>query len=114
MIHISKNECVGCGICANICPEGIEMAGGKARIKNENAECLKDAANACPRGAMLLDEEESNDENTNADFNQDYGRSRRMGQGRGMGAGRGRGLGIGPRDGRGKGRGGGGQGRDGR
>jgi len=43
MTKIDENKCVGCGICANICSEGIEMAGGKARIKNENADCLKDA-----------------------------------------------------------------------
>lgn len=32
------------------------MTEGKARIKNEKAECLKDAANACPREAVLLDD----------------------------------------------------------
>lgn len=106
MVRIDETGCVGCGICANICPEGIEIAGGKARIKNENAECLKDAANACPRGAIILGGEkaESNKEDSiNKGFNQGFG----SGQGRGMGAGRG--LGIGPRDGRGRGRGGGGR-----
>jgi len=100
MVSINKNRCVGCGICANICPEGIEMVAEKAKIKNENAECLKTAADACPKKAIILNEENSNDENKSYDYNP------RMGQGRGLGAGRGRGLGIGPKDGRGSGRGG--------
>ena len=40
MPKIIKDKCVGCGICANICPEGIGMVEEKARIKNENANCL--------------------------------------------------------------------------
>jgi len=101
---INENECTGCGICANICPEGIEMINRKAKIKNENAICLKDAANACPRKCILLDGKES-EESTNSNFNQGFG------QGQGMGQGQGRGMGAGPRDGRGGGRGGGGRGR---
>jgi len=96
MAEINQNKCMGCGICTNICLEGIEMINGKARIKNENAKCLKDAANACPSGAIVLD-------NMQREPIQDHT------QGRGMGAGSGRGLGIGPRDGRGRGRGGGGR-----
>jgi len=52
MIHISKNKCVGCGICANICPEGIEILNGRARIKDQNASCLKNVIMACPQGAI--------------------------------------------------------------
>ena len=111
MVKINQNKCVGCGICAGMCPEGVEIVNRKARIKDENAECLKDAANACPRGAITLngeDEKTEPSENTRAEFNR--GRGQGMGQGRGIGAGRGRGLGRGPRDGRGRGRGGGGRG----
>ena len=108
MVKIDESKCIGCGICANICPEGIEMIEGKAVIKDANAGCLKEAADACPRRAIILEGEneprESN-KDTKTEFNQ------RLGQrtGRGLGAGRGRGLGIGPRDGRGQGRGGGGR-----
>jgi Fe-S-cluster-containing hydrogenase component 2 len=35
MAKIMQEECVGCGVCANICPDGIEMINGKAKIKNE-------------------------------------------------------------------------------
>jgi len=105
MASINKNRCVGCGICANICPEGIEMIGGKAEIKDENAKCIKNAADACPKKAIILDGDNFNEGNVNINSNYNPG----MGQGRGMGAGRGKGLGRGPRDGRGGGRGGGGR-----
>jgi ferredoxin len=105
MARIDEARCAGCGICAGVCPEGIEMSGGKARIRNEKAACLRDAANACPTGALMLNEAMAGNKDAGTEFSQGYGR------GRGMGAGRGRGLGIGPRDGRGQGRGGGGRGR---
>jgi len=52
MISISKNKCVGCGICIDICPEGIEILDGRARIKNKNADCFKNATIACPQEAI--------------------------------------------------------------
>ena len=104
MLWVDKNRCVGCGICANRCPKGIEMVDGKARIKNENADCLRDAANTCPRGAILFDEEELKNEDTNS-LNQDYNQNNWMGQGAGQGRvfGTGRGMGRGGGMGRGRG-----------
>ncbi len=106
MVRIIQEECVGCGVCANICPDGIEMVNGKAKIKNEKAECLKEAADACPRNAILLDGKDSGNKELK---NNPLG----FGQGRGKGAGKGRGLGLGPRNGRGMGMGGGGRGKRG-
>jgi len=108
-IKIDEEKCTGCGICTNICPEGIEMVDGKARIKNENADCLKDTVTACPRRAIILDGGSFDNENINTNFNQNFG----SGGDRGMGQGKGRGMGIGPRDGSGGGRGGGGRGQGG-
>jgi ferredoxin len=102
MVKIIREECIGCGVCANICPDGIEMVDGKAKIKDENADCLKEAADACPRNAILLNGENSGNKKTNNN-------PVNFGQGRGMGKGKGRGLGLGPRNGRGMGRGGGGR-----
>jgi len=52
MLHISKNKCVGCGICVGICPEGIEILNGRARIKAQNVNCLKNVIMACPQEAI--------------------------------------------------------------
>jgi ferredoxin len=104
---INENQCTGCGICENICPEGIEMVDGIAKIKNQNTDCLKDAANSCPRKCIILEGNESEESNntSNNNFNQ--------GQGRGMEQGQGRGMGQGLRDGSGMGRGGDGRGQGG-
>ncbi|RLC38658.1 ferredoxin [Candidatus Falkowbacteria bacterium] len=47
-IEIEKNKCIGCGVCASVCPEGIEMINGVATIKNADADCLQNAAEVCP------------------------------------------------------------------
>jgi len=109
MTEIIEDNCLGCGICANICPEGIQMVEGKARIKDETTNCLKDAADACPVGAIILEGENggTKTETIRTGFNQEYRQG--TGQGRGLGAGQGRGLGRGSRDGRGGGHGGGGR-----
>ena len=52
MLHISKNKCVGCGICISICPEGVEILNGKAKIKIQNVNCLKNIIMACPQEAI--------------------------------------------------------------
>jgi len=52
MINISKNKCIGCGICINVCSKGIEILDGIARIKNKNKDCLKDAIIVCPQRAI--------------------------------------------------------------
>ena len=114
MAKIIQEKCVGCGICANICPDGIKMVSGKAKIKNEKVDCLKNAANACPRNAILLNGENSGDKKADdkpVGFGQGRGMGRGMrrrlgfGQGRGMGRGFGRGQWAGKGMGRGRGRG---------
>lgn len=107
-VRIDDARCIGCAICVNICSKGIKMEGRTAKIIDENAECLKDAAAACPQNAIILEEEDSKNQ-TDKTSNQNYNQYRPVGRGRGIGAGSGRGLGIGPRDGRGRGRGGGGR-----
>jgi len=47
-LKINQEECAGCGICARICPDGIEMKDGVAYIINDNSTCIKEAAESCP------------------------------------------------------------------
>ena len=47
---------MGCGICERVCPEGIEMKDGLAKIKDGNANCLKDAVKACPVECIILED----------------------------------------------------------
>jgi ferredoxin len=107
-VKIDKTRCSGCAICVNICPKGIKMVDEKAEIIDENAGCLKDAADACPQKAIVLNGEDYKNKTDKA-TNRNYNQYTPIGRGRGMGPGRGRGLGRGPRDGRGGGRGGGGR-----
>lgn len=64
-----REKCVGCGACAAICPKHWEMsADGKSKLKGstviegkhvlvlEDAECNKDAANACPVRCIIVEE----------------------------------------------------------
>lgn len=55
--HIDSNNCIGCGGCTSVCPEGdvLAMMGGKAVIVNGH-KCIGHAlcAEACPVGAITM------------------------------------------------------------
>lgn len=54
MVKIDKNKCIGCGLCAELCPEIFEIGeDGKAGVKKQKKlPCVKDAIEACPVGAI--------------------------------------------------------------
>ena len=53
MVKISKEKCIGCGLCASICPEVFEMEGSKAKVKEQkDMKCVDKAITDCPAKAI--------------------------------------------------------------
>ncbi|WP_024822113.1 MULTISPECIES: ferredoxin [Aminobacterium] len=58
-VTLDRNECIGCGVCAQICPEvfSLDEDAGVAKVmKPEGAECVRDAADSCPVGCISVEE----------------------------------------------------------
>mgnify|MGYP001613639168 CR=1 FL=1 len=58
---VDQNTCVGCGLCADTCPDVFQMDAGIAKVVADpvpdkaKASC-KDAADACPVEAIKVTE----------------------------------------------------------
>lgn len=58
---VIKEECIGCGLCEQICPEVFTMddEGTAEAIKGEvpadAEECAQEAADSCPTGAIEIE-----------------------------------------------------------
>ena len=58
-IFIDKEACIGCGLCAGICPSVFSMNNtGKSEVnkgvKDSDIENAKEAAEACPVNAIKI------------------------------------------------------------
>ena len=53
---VDKELCVSCGLCEQVCPEVFELGDdGTAQVKDDadlNADCIQDAVDQCPVGAI--------------------------------------------------------------
>ena len=55
MASVNKEKCIGCGACVSVCPDGFEIGDdGKAKVKNANAKCIKEAKETCPVEAISI------------------------------------------------------------
>ena len=56
-IKVDPNLCIGCGTCVAMCPDVFQMnSEAKAEaISQENTDCAKRAAEACPAQAIIVE-----------------------------------------------------------
>lgn len=58
MVSVDHKTCIGCGACASICESVFEMKDGKSHVKKGQDKskdpCVKEAADACPVGAIKV------------------------------------------------------------
>ena len=55
-LALDEQQCIGCGMCACVCPHGVlVMNGRKAKIADRNG-CMEcgGCANNCPTGAVTV------------------------------------------------------------
>lgn len=61
-VKVNKDACIGCGACASICPEVFELNDEglsevkEEEVKDELQDEVRDAADSCPTGAIVVEE----------------------------------------------------------
>ena len=60
-VSISEDDCAGCGLCEEICPEVFEVVDDIAKVKvavvpKELEDAVREAAESCPTEAILIEE----------------------------------------------------------
>lgn len=60
-VRIIREECIACGVCADIAPEVFEMGDEAAEVKVEEVPpseqaAVREAAESCPTEAIAVDE----------------------------------------------------------
>ncbi len=55
MMNVSKNKCVGCGLCVDVCPrEAIVLSKGVAQIEKDKCVECQACSQECPQEAIML------------------------------------------------------------
>ena len=60
-VSINKEDCVGCGLCVDDCPDIFEMSEDVAVVKVEEVSenlvnAVKETAESCPVDAIIISE----------------------------------------------------------
>lgn len=57
MIKVDQNTCIGCGLCASMCPDvfAMNLDGKSEPIAQINEDCAKEAVAACPVTAISIE-----------------------------------------------------------
>ncbi|PIV23043.1 MAG: ferredoxin [Deltaproteobacteria bacterium CG_4_8_14_3_um_filter_45_9] len=60
-VTVDEETCIGCGLCAETCPEVFEMNDDKVRVKVDEVpedllESCKEAAENCPAEAIQMED----------------------------------------------------------
>lgn len=57
MVKVDQNKCIGCGLCAGMCPDTFQMnLSGKSEVTNaQENDCAIRALEACPVEAISLE-----------------------------------------------------------